>query len=75
MERNKTNVQGEGLCPVCTYPLAECVCCAECGHDCPLDAGEQYCPVCGPAPGEGYNDVRSRGNGMGRNCFYALMTI
>ena len=53
MERNKTNVQGEGLCPVCTYALAECVCCAECGHDCPLDAGEQYCPVCGPAPGEG----------------------
>jgi len=60
METNKTNAPGEGLCPVCTYPLAECVCCAECGHDCPLDAGEQYCPVCGPAPGEGRAESRER---------------
>jgi len=20
----------------------------ECGHECPLDAGEDYCPVCSP---------------------------
>ncbi|OGP15291.1 MAG: hypothetical protein A2054_02440 [Deltaproteobacteria bacterium GWA2_55_10] len=44
----KMNVPGEEVCPVCTYPADECVCCAECGHDCPLEAGEPYCPVCSP---------------------------
>jgi len=44
----KMNVPGEEVCPVCTYPADECVCCTECGHDCPLEAGELYCPVCSP---------------------------
>lgn len=48
MER-KTD-EGVELCPVCTNPITECVCCTECGHACPLDAGEPYCPVCSPAP-------------------------
>lgn len=57
MEKNKT-APAEELCPVCTYPLPECVCCAECGHDCPLDAGEPFCPVCSPAPREGRESGR-----------------
>lgn len=36
------------LCPACGYPVDECVCCPECGHVCPIDEGETYCPVCGP---------------------------
>lgn len=44
----KMNVPGEEVCPVCTYRAEDCVCCAECGHDCPLDAGLPYCPVCSP---------------------------
>lgn len=50
MERKELNEPREGYCPVCTNTLSECVCCTECGHDCPLDAGERYCPVCSPAP-------------------------
>ena len=50
MDKNKTN-ETTDLCPVCSYPMDKCVCCAECGHDCPLDHGEAYCPVCGPVPG------------------------
>ncbi|MCK5236123.1 MAG: hypothetical protein KAR06_03975 [Deltaproteobacteria bacterium] len=37
-------------CPVCGNNTDECVCCAECGHDCPLDIGEEFCPVCSPKP-------------------------
>lgn len=53
MEKKKTKEPDDGFCPVCAYPISECVCCAECGHDCPLDAGEDYCPVCSPARKEG----------------------
>lgn len=38
------------LCPVCQYPLDQDVCCPECGHDCLLEKGEPYCPVCSPEP-------------------------
>jgi hypothetical protein len=37
-------------CPVCQKPEDQCVCCPECGHVCPLDLGEPYCPVCKPEP-------------------------
>ncbi len=50
MEKKRNEGQPEDFCPVCAYPLAECVCCTECGHDCPLDAGEEFCPVCSPVP-------------------------
>ncbi|MFQ5441290.1 MAG: hypothetical protein ACE5EB_01025 [Thermodesulfobacteriota bacterium] len=36
------------LCRVCGKPVDDCVCCPECGHVCPLDMGEDYCPVCSP---------------------------
>jgi hypothetical protein len=49
VDKNKKNAHSD-QCPVCTYPWDECVCCAECGHDCPLDSGETFCPVCSPAP-------------------------
>jgi hypothetical protein len=53
MEKKRIDAPEESFCPVCTYPLSECVCCTECGHDCPLDAGEAFCPVCSPVPKEG----------------------
>ncbi len=37
------------ICEQCGKPEDECVCCPECGHECPLDAGEDYCPVCSPS--------------------------
>lgn len=37
-------------CQVCGEPIDECICCPECGHLCPLDLGELYCPVCRPEP-------------------------
>ena len=53
----KRESENKGGCPVCGYPEDECVCCPECGHVCPLDAGEDFCPVCSPRlpgrPGEG----------------------
>jgi hypothetical protein len=39
------------VCEVCKNVKSACVCCPECGHDCPLDVGESYCPVCGEGPG------------------------
>jgi hypothetical protein len=38
----------EELCPVCGNRQEDCVCCPECGHECLLNQGEMYCPVCGP---------------------------
>lgn len=38
----------EEFCPVCGNRAEDCVCCPECGHECVLDQGELYCPVCGP---------------------------
>lgn len=38
-------------CVLCDLPLDECTCCAECGHVCPRDQGESYCPICLPEPG------------------------
>ncbi len=41
----------EAVCEVCHNVESACVCCPECGHECPLDAGESFCPVCGEGPG------------------------
>jgi len=38
----------EEFCPICKNRIEDCVCCPECGHECLLDQGEMYCPVCGP---------------------------
>ncbi|HXI10421.1 MAG TPA: hypothetical protein VNK06_06400 [Thermodesulfobacteriota bacterium] len=38
----------EEFCPVCGNRVEDCVCCPECGHECTLNQGEMYCPVCGP---------------------------
>jgi hypothetical protein len=38
----------EEICQICGNRTEECICCPECGHVCALDAGELYCPVCGP---------------------------
>ncbi|MCK4846528.1 MAG: hypothetical protein KAS88_02565 [Deltaproteobacteria bacterium] len=35
-------------CRACGEVLENCVCCPECGHICPLEQGEDYCPVCSP---------------------------
>ncbi|MBI5143003.1 MAG: hypothetical protein HZA20_12575 [Nitrospirae bacterium] len=37
-------------CDVCGLPARECYCCESCGHTCPRDLGEPYCPVCFPEP-------------------------
>jgi hypothetical protein len=43
----------EARCKDCGETPAKCVCCESCGHVCPLDMGEQYCPICLPEPGTG----------------------
>lgn len=48
MDEKTMNVPAEDLCPVCANRMEDCVCCPECGHECALDAGEAYCPVCSP---------------------------
>ncbi|MFQ5735540.1 MAG: hypothetical protein ACE5GY_01585 [Thermodesulfobacteriota bacterium] len=40
----------EECCPVCGNRVDDCICCPECGHECVIDQGELYCPVCGPEP-------------------------
>jgi hypothetical protein len=40
----------EELCAVCGQPAKDCVCCEPCGHICPRDLGEPYCPICLPDP-------------------------
>ncbi len=42
----------DAVCKVCNNVESECVCCPECGHDCPLDVGEEFCPICGDGAGE-----------------------
>ncbi len=51
-DTNVLNIREE-VCKVCNNVESECVCCPECGHDCPLDVGEDFCPVCGEGPGLG----------------------
>ncbi|MGD2080751.1 MAG: hypothetical protein PVJ36_06450 [Nitrospirota bacterium] len=43
-------MENDETCPVCKKPKDQCVCCPECGHVCPLELGEPYCPVCKPKP-------------------------
>ena len=43
--------QEKDICPVCEMPLKDCVCCG-CGHACPRELGEAYCPICLPEPGK-----------------------
>lgn len=43
----RLDTRRDEVCEVCKRPIDECVCCYECGHDCPLEIGETYCPVCG----------------------------
>ena len=38
------------VCDECGSPVSECVCCSGCGHVCPRDLGELYCPICLPDP-------------------------
>ncbi len=38
------------ICEICEQPLNKCECCEGCGHICPRDNGELYCPVCFPKP-------------------------
>ena len=47
--KTPTSTRKEEFCPVCGNRTEECVCCPECGHECVLDQGGLYCPVCGPA--------------------------
>ncbi len=47
---NSLNIR-EAVCEICNNVESACVCCPECGHDCPLDLGENFCPVCGEGPG------------------------
>jgi len=46
-DKEEKQVKAE-VCPVCGNTIGDCVCCPECGHVCSLNAGELYCPVCGP---------------------------
>lgn len=38
------------ICELCEKPIEKCECCEGCGHICPRDLGELYCPVCFPEP-------------------------
>jgi len=40
----------EKVCPDCGGVEGECICCLGCGHICPLDSGELFCPICKPEP-------------------------
>lgn len=56
--RKKQEREDEERCQVCGYPQKDCICCPECGHVCPNDVGESYCPVCSPTS---MRDILNRG--------------
>jgi len=51
-ERSIPPMEEETPCPECGRAGAACTCCEGCGHDCLLDHGEPWCPVCLPEGGQ-----------------------